>query len=85
MSLNLKMASKSLAYTLIIVAVGVSSIVILYGVGIVNTCQIRQLEIASDVKKYDQTKNPELCAQLNEKISQFDNECKGDLEILDCG
>ena len=82
---NPKMSSKPLKYALVIVVIGVISVAVLYGTGFVNTCQIRQLETAGDIKKYDQTKDPEFCAQLNEKISQFDNECKGDLEILDCG
>jgi len=85
MFLNLKMVSKFLKYTLVIVLSGVIAIVVLYNVGFIDKCPLKQIDIEGDLKKYDQTKDPELCAQLNDKISQFDNECKGNLEILDCG
>jgi hypothetical protein len=85
MFLNLKMVSKFLKYALVIVLSGVIAIVVLYNVGFIDKCPLKQIDIEGDLKKYDQTKDPELCAQLNDKISQFDNECKGNLEILDCG
>jgi len=85
MFLNLKMVSKFLKYALIIILSGVIAIVVLYNVGFIDKCPLKQIDIEGDLKKYDQTKDPELCAQLNDKISQFDNECKGNLEILDCG
>lgn len=85
MFLNLKMVSKFLKYAMVIVLSGVIAVVVLYNVGFVDKCPLRQIDIEGDLKKYDQTKDPELCAQLNDKISQFDNDCKGNLEILDCG
>lgn len=85
MFLNLKMVSKVLKYSMVIVLSGVIAIVVLYNVGFVDKCPLKQIDIESDIKKYDQTKDPELCAQLNDKISQFDDSCKGDIEILDCG
>jgi len=85
MFLNLKMVSKFLKYALVIMLSGVIAIVVLYNVGFIDKCPLKQIDIEGDLKKYDQTKDPELCAQLNDKISQFDNECKGNLEILDCG
>jgi len=85
MFLNLKMVSKFLKYALVIILSGVIAIVVLYNVGFIDKCPLKQIDIEGDLKKYDQTKDPELCAQLNDKISQFDNECKGNLEILDCG
>jgi hypothetical protein len=85
MFLNLKMVSKFLKYTLVIVLSGVIAVVVLYNVGFVDKCPLEQIDIGVDLKKYDQTKDPELCAQINDKISQFDDYCKGNLEILDCG
>ena len=85
MFLNLKMVSKFPKYALVIILSGVIAIVVLYNVGFIDKCPLKQIDIEGDLKKYDQTKDPELCAQLNDKISQFDNECKGNLEILDCG
>jgi hypothetical protein len=85
MFLNLKMVSKFLKYTLVIVLSGVIAVAVLYNFGFVDKCPLKQIDIGGDLKKYDQTKDPELCAQLNDEISQFDNECKGNMEILDCG
>ncbi len=85
MSPNQKMASKFSKYSFIMIASGAIAVVVLYVVGLANTCSIKQIDITSGLKEYDQTKNPELCVQLNDKISQFDNYCQGDLEILDCG
>ncbi len=85
MFLNLKMVSNFLKYSIVIVLSGVITIVVLYDTGFIDKCPMKQIEIESDLKNYDQTKDPELCAQLNDRISQFDNECKGNLEILDCG
>lgn len=79
------MLSKFLKCALVIVLSGVVAIVVLYNFGFVDKCPIKQINIEGDLKTYDQTKDPELCAQLNDKIAQFDNECKGNVEILDCG
>ncbi len=79
------MSNKLSKYSFIIIASGAIAVVALYGVGLVSTCPIKQIGITSDLKKYDQTKDPELCAQLNDRISQFDNECQGGFEMLDCG
>jgi hypothetical protein len=80
-----KMLSKFLKGVIIIVLAGIGTVIALYDVGLVDKCPIQQIDITGDLKKYDQIKNPELCAQLNEKISQFDGQCKGDMEELDCG
>ncbi|MDE1830097.1 MAG: hypothetical protein KGI25_07225 [Thaumarchaeota archaeon] len=79
------MSNKFLKYSLVIVASGAIAIVALYGVGLGNACSIKQIDITGDLKRYDQTKDPELCSQINDKISQFDNDCKGNIETLDCG
>jgi hypothetical protein len=79
------MISKSLQGTAIIVSSGIVAVIVLYNIGLVDKCPIQQIGITTDLKKYDQTKNPELCAQINEKISQYDGQCKGDIEELDCG
>jgi len=79
------MVSKFLKYSLVIVLSGVVVIIALYNFGFVDKCPIKQINIEDDLKTYDQTKDPDLCTQLNDKISQFDNTCKGNMEILDCG
>ena len=78
------MVSTFLKSTIVIVLAGVVTIIVLYDLGL-DKCPIQQIEITDSIKKFDQTKYPELCSQLNEKISQFDVQCSGDIEELDCG
>lgn len=78
------MVTKFIVSSLVIIT-GVVTIILLYDLGVVDKCSTRQFEIMGNIGKYDQTKDPELCSQLNEKISQFDNQCSQDLEELDCG
>ena len=85
MFLALKMVSKFLKGTTVIVLTGIAVVIALYSAGLVDKCPIQQIDITDNIKKYDQTKDPELCAQLNEKISQFNSQCKGEIEELDCG
>ncbi len=84
MFLNHSMVSKSFLVVVVIVLV-IISIVSLYELGLVNTCKIQQLDIESKIDKYAKTKDPILCDSLNGKISQFNAECKSDIEIQDCG
>jgi hypothetical protein len=79
------MVSTFLKGTIVVVLAGVVTIAVLYDFGLVDKCPMQQIEITSDIKKYDQTKDPMLCSQLNEKISGFDVQCSGDIEELDCG
>jgi hypothetical protein len=79
------MLNKQLKWTLIIIAIGSILPIISYEIELSSTCSVRQLDIAGDIKKYDETKDPQLCDKLNTKISQFDDKCKTDIEELDCG
>ncbi len=79
------MPSKQTKWILAIIAIGLVAVLVSYKTELSNTCAIRQLNIAGDEKKYDQTKDPLLCDALNSRISQFDNECKSNVEELDCG
>lgn len=82
---NLKMRGKSLKWIIVIVAIGSIATIVTYEFDLSNTCSLRQLDISGGVKQYEQTKNPELCDDLNNKISKFDDDCKSDVEELDCG
>ena len=69
----------------IIVLVGIAVIIILYVLDVSNTCPIKQINVLNDIKKYDITKNPDLCADINNRIIQLNNQCGIEMEILDCG
>ena len=69
----------------IIVLAGIAAIIILYVLDVSNTCPIKQINVLNDIKKYDITKNPDLCADINNRIIQLNNQCGIEMEILDCG
>lgn len=70
---------------IIIGLAGIAAIVILYSFVISNTCPIKQIDVLNDMKKYEITKNPELCDNINNRIIQLNNQCGIKMEILDCG
>lgn len=69
----------------IIVLAGIAAIIILYVLDVSNTCPIKQVNVLNDMKKYDMTKNPDLCDDINNRIIQLNNQCGIEMEILDCG
>jgi hypothetical protein len=64
---------------------GIVAIVVLYNFGFVDSCQIKQIDVLSDMKKYEIKKDPQLCDALNNRIIQLNNACGIKMEILDCG
>lgn len=64
---------------------GIVAIVVLYNFGFVDSCQIKQIDVLSDMKKYEITKDPQLCDDINNRIIQLNNACGIKMEILDCG
>ncbi len=70
---------------IIIGLAGIAAIVILYSFDISNTCPIKQIDVLNDMKKYEITKDPELCDNINNRIIQLNNQCRIGMEILDCG
>ena len=79
------MFNRQLKWSLIIIAIGSIAILAAYSIELSNNCQIRQLGIAGEVQKYDETKDPLTCDALNTKISLFNSQCNSDVEELDCG
>ena len=79
------MLNRQLTWILAIVAIGSVASVVSYELELSHACPLRQLSIADEIKKYDKTKDPQLCDALNSKISQFNDACKSNVEELDCG
>jgi hypothetical protein len=79
------MFNRQLKFILVIVIIGLIAAAVSYKTGLSNSCSIRQLDIAGDVKKYEQTKDAQFCDTLNTRISQLNDMCKSDVEELDCG
>ena len=85
MFLEVRMLNRQLKWVLIVIVIGSILVIVSYAAELANTCTIRQLDIAGETKKYDETKDPQLCDKLNTKISQFNDQCKSNIEELDCG
>lgn len=79
------MLSTFLKRSIAIGLVGIAIIGILYNFGLVDKCPFKQIDVENDLKKYQITKDPLLCEKLNDKILSLDNECKMELEVIDCG
>ncbi|NHH97389.1 hypothetical protein DYY66_1179 [Candidatus Nitrosotalea sp. FS] len=79
------MPSSQTKWILVIIVIGLIAILVSYKIELSNVCSVRQLNIAGDEKRYEQTKDPQFCDALNSRISQFNDECKSNVEELDCG
>jgi len=79
------MVSTFVKCAIIIGLAGIAAILILYVVDVSNTCPMKQINVLNDIKKYDTTKDPDLCDDINNRIIQLNNQCGIEMELLDCG
>ena len=79
------MVSTFVKRSIVIGFAGILIIIAVYIFDVSNTCPIKQINVLNDIKKYDSTKNPELCDDINNRIIQLNNQCGIEMEILDCG
>lgn len=82
---EVRMLNRQLKWIVIIVAIGLTASIVSYVFELSNVCTVRQLNLVGDITQYDKIKDPLLCDTLNSKISQFNDECKSNIEELDCG
>ena len=61
------------------------SIIGIISVTAAYSCGIQHIVIMSNLESYKKSLDPELCDALVEKINLFNNDCKPEVEILDCG
>ena len=85
MFLEIKMTSFFVKGIVIVVLVIVAVTMVLYNAKLIDVCPLKQVYITESIKKYEETKDPQLCDELNGKISEFNGDCKAELEVLDCG
>ncbi len=65
-------------------------IIIALSVGLIlgtisTSCSLRHIDILNEIKKFEQTLDPEFCENLVYKIDVFNDECEPEIEIVDCG
>jgi hypothetical protein len=51
----------------------------------IYSCGIQHVDIMADLKSYEKSLDPNFCDTLVEKINLFNDNCKPEVEILDCG
>ena len=83
MSLEAKMSNIS-KYGIIVV-VAVLAAIVLYNIWFVNSCPIKHVTVVTELKKYHETLEPELCDSLVNKIIELNEECGIEIEPIDCG
>ena len=79
------MLNRQLKWSLIVIGIGSIAIFVVSYTELSNICSLRQLDIEGEIEKYAEKNDPLTCDALNAKISQFNSQCKSDVEELDCG
>ena len=85
MSLQWKLTSqKTNQRNLILLIIGIIVVgtVIAYSS---NSCGIQHIQLINNIASYENTLDPEVCEVIVEKIDLFNEQCKPEIEILDCG
>ena len=70
---------------LVIGLAGLVLIVVLYSTGLVDSCSIKHIGVVSDLKKYEETLDADLCEDLVNRIIELNDKCGIEIEIIDCG
>jgi len=68
----------------ILIAIGISVVGILIA-STGNSCGIEHMIILNEITSYEKSLEPEFCEIIVEKIDLFNDDCKPQIEILDCG
>ncbi len=69
---------------LILIAMGLLVIGILISFSDYS-CGIQHMIILNEISSYEKSLEPEFCEIIVEKIDLFNDDCKPQIEILDCG
>lgn len=51
----------------------------------INSCNIDHVVISNEINSYEKSLDPEFCENILEKIDLYNDQCKSQIEILDCG
>ena len=78
--MTLQKNKKILILIFVVIGIGLTGIFISE-----NSCGVKHMMILNDMKTYEETLDPEFCEDILEKIDSFNEQCKPEIEILDCG
>jgi len=80
-----KLISRKISLKKLILILSVSFLVILFLTLSANSCGVQHMLILNDIFSYKNSLDPELCEIMVEKINSFNDSCKPQIEIFDCG
>jgi hypothetical protein len=69
---------------LILITIGIIFVVMLISFS-GDSCGIKHMQILNEINSYEKSLDPEICEVIVEKIDLFNDDCKPQVEILDCG
>ena len=75
---------KTSTRNLILIAIGIVVVGILISFS-GNSCGIQHMQLVNEISSYEKSLDPEVCEVIVEKIDLFNEQCKPEIEILDCG
>lgn len=75
---------KTSTRNLILIAIGIIVVGILISFS-GDSCGIQHMQLVSEISSYEKSLDPEVCEVIVEKIDLFNEQCKPEIEILDCG
>ena len=81
----LNMASTFVTGAIVIGLAGIVAIVVLYSTGFVDSCTIKHAGVVNDLKKYQESLDPELCEDLVNRIIELNDKCGIEIDVIDCG
>ena len=85
MSLQWKLIFQKINFkNLILIIIGIIFVVMLIGFS-GDSCGIKHMQILNEINSYEKSLDPEICEVIVEKIDLFNDDCKPQVEILDCG
>jgi len=84
MFLQWKLIFQKTSFTiLILIIIGILIVIVLISTA-GNFCGLQHMTIMAEIKSYEKSLDPEFCEVIVEKIDFFNDECKPQIEILDC-
>ena len=85
MSLQWKLIFQKINFkNLILITIGIIFVVMLISFS-GDSCGIKHMQILNEINYYEKSIDPEICEVIVEKIDLFNDDCKPQVEILDCG
>lgn len=84
-SLQWKLISQKTKFKVLVISLIIITIGFGFAVIVIDSCPVNHIILLEQIKKYDNSLDPELCIDILEQIDFFNESCEPKVEILDCG